>query len=93
MLNYLLFFFYFSGLVVFIKNLKHFLNILLSLEFLMLTIFFSLYISFSFNLMNIFFLMIFLTMVVCEGVLGLSVMVKMIRLKGSSNMMSFSCLW
>nr|APX39713.1 NADH dehydrogenase subunit 4L [Cassida rubiginosa] len=84
---------YLSGLVVFLLSFKHFLFILLSLEFMMLSIFLSLYSLFSFSIINIFFSMIYLTMVVCEGVLGLSIMVSIVRSSGNDNLLSLTSLW
>nr|APX39240.1 NADH dehydrogenase subunit 4L [Hypocassida subferruginea] len=84
---------YLSGVFVFLFSFNHFLFILLSLEFIMLSIFLSLYSLFTFNLMNIFFSMIYLTMAVCEGVLGLSVMVSIVRSSGNDNLLSLTSLW
>nr|APX39457.1 NADH dehydrogenase subunit 4L [Cassida denticollis] len=84
---------YLSGVTVFLLSFKHFLFILLSLEFMMLSIFLTMYSLFSFSVMNIFFSMIYLTMVVCEGVLGLSVMVSIVRSAGNDNLLSLTSLW
>lgn len=92
-LNYLTIMIYLRGLVVFLLSFKHFLFILLSLEFIMLSIFLRLYSLFSFSIMNIFFSIIFLTMVVCEGVLGLSIMVRIVRSSGNDNLLSLTSLW
>nr|ATL15484.1 NADH dehydrogenase subunit 4L [Acanthoscelides obtectus] len=82
-----------SGLSVFIMKRDHLLLMLLSLEFIVI----SLYLIFVFHLkmMNyeFFFSMIFLTMSVCEGVLGLSILVSIIRIHGNDNILTFSSLW
>nr|QUB07029.1 NADH dehydrogenase subunit 4L [Glyphocassis sp. N62] len=92
-LNYLIIFMYLSGFFVFLISMSHFLMVLLSLEFMMLSIFLLMFYLFSYLSTNIFFSMIYLTMAVCEGVLGLSVMVLLIRSSGNDNVMSLSFLW
>nr|AFU50212.1 NADH dehydrogenase subunit 4L [Imatidium capense] len=84
---------YFSGFISFVKNRKHFLLLLLSLEMLSVSLIFGLSLIYSFNFNNFFICLIFLVMAVCEGVLGLSVMVLMIRCFGNDYMMNLSMLW
>nr|QUB07016.1 NADH dehydrogenase subunit 4L [Cassidinae sp. N35] len=93
MLDYFIIFMYISGTLIFVLSFHHFLFVLLSLEFIMLSIFFYMFYLFSFSCINLFFSMIFLTMVVCEGVLGLSMMVALIRSSGNDNIMSLTSLW
>nr|AOS50533.1 NADH dehydrogenase subunit 4L [Sitophilus zeamais] len=85
-------FLYLSGLIAFIIERKHLLLMLLSLEYivvsLFLLVFYNLMINFDF-----FFCMIFLTMSVCESVLGLAILVLMIRNHGNDYVLSFSTLW
>nr|YP_009271137.1 NADH dehydrogenase subunit 4L [Sitophilus zeamais]ANW06516.1 NADH dehydrogenase subunit 4L [Sitophilus zeamais]QJA14882.1 NADH dehydrogenase subunit 4L [Sitophilus zeamais]QKE47563.1 NADH dehydrogenase subunit 4L [Sitophilus zeamais] len=85
-------FLYLSGLIAFIIERKHLLLMLLSLEYivvsLFLLVFYNLMINFDF-----FFCMIFLTMSVCESVLGLAILVLMIRNHGNDYVLSFSSLW
>nr|ANH79475.1 NADH dehydrogenase subunit 4L [Eurytoma sp. TJS-2016] len=58
---------------------------LLSMEFLMLSIFMLL--SYNLYLMNmLFMIMYYLVFVVCEGVLGLTLLVILIRSMGNDNM-------
>nr|AYR05294.1 NADH dehydrogenase subunit 4L [Coleoptera sp. ACP-2013] len=83
----------FSGLMVFSLNRKHFLVMLLSLEFLVISLYFLLSLTFCMLSNEFFFLMIFLTMSVCEGALGLSILVLFIRSFGNDNLMSFFILW
>nr|QUB07042.1 NADH dehydrogenase subunit 4L [Thlaspida biramosa] len=92
-LSYSIIFCYLGGLLTFLISLKHFLLILLSLEFMMLAIFLGVYFFNSFVSTGSYFSMIYLTVVVCEGVLGLSIMVSIIRSCGNDNLMSLSCLW
>nr|BBB16280.1 NADH dehydrogenase subunit 4L [Pagurus minutus] len=71
------FFMVFSGLWSFVSYRKHLLNTLLSLEFIML---------------GIFFLLFFLTLAACEGALGLSLLVSIVRSHGNDYFNSFSTL-
>nr|YP_010875366.1 NADH dehydrogenase subunit 4L [Pycnoscelus surinamensis]WGW15113.1 NADH dehydrogenase subunit 4L [Pycnoscelus surinamensis] len=83
---------FFCGIWVFSSNRKHLLATLLSLEFIVLTLYFVLYYyltSFNFEL---FFSMVFLTFSVCEGALGLSILVSMIRSYGSDFFSAYSML-
>nr|QNG56193.1 NADH dehydrogenase subunit 4L [Pediacus ater] len=84
---------FFCGLIVFSSKRKHLLLMLLSVEFIVLLMYLNLF--FYLMLMNyeLFFLMIYLTMSVCEGVLGLSLLVSMIRVYGNDYILSFSSLW
>jgi len=94
MLTILLFFFivFFRGAFSFIASYKHLLNILLSLEFIVLALF--LFLFFYLNLFNFeqYFSIYFLTFSVCEGVLGLSIMVSTIRSHGNDYFINFSLL-
>lgn len=54
-------------------------------EFLILGIFFNLFINLIIFNFNIFFLIVFLVFIVCEGVLGLSLLISIIRILGNSN--------
>lgn len=90
---FLVFIIYLRGLVLFIFNRKHFLIILLRFEFIMLGLFLGLFNNFINNFFNLFFSLIYLTIRVCEGVLGLSVIVIIIRVRGNDYLISFSSLW
>nr|QDA23188.1 NADH dehydrogenase subunit 4L [Systolederus spicupennis] len=79
--------FFFSGFYVFLSVRKHLLLILLSLEYMVLSLFFLIYFVFSlYGLMN--FLIIYLVFSVCEGVLGLAILVSMIRFSGNDYVFS-----
>nr|QZI85921.1 NADH dehydrogenase subunit 4L [Moechotypa diphysis] len=82
-----------SGMMVFALNRKHLLIMLLSLEFLVISIYLNLFIFFSMSGYDYFFSMIFLTMSVCEGALGLAMLVAMIRAHGNDHVLTFSSLW
>nr|QWB85879.1 NADH dehydrogenase subunit 4L [Purpuricenus lituratus] len=92
MILYFSVFMFFSGLVVFSSNRKHLLLMLLSLEFVVLSLYLNVFIYLSL-LNDYFFSMIFLTMAVCEGSLGLAILVLMIRACGNDYVLSFSSLW
>nr|AXS65157.1 NADH dehydrogenase subunit 4L [Coleoptera sp. 8 KM-2017] len=87
------FFMFLSGLISFSLKRKHLLLMLLSLEFVVLAVFFLMFFYLSFLGFDYFFSMIFLTFSVCEGVLGLSILVSLIRSHGNDYFNSFSVLW
>nr|YP_008238989.1 NADH dehydrogenase subunit 4L [Palinurellus wieneckii]AGN95860.1 NADH dehydrogenase subunit 4L [Palinurellus wieneckii] len=82
----------FCGLWVFTSKCKHLLNTLLSLEFIMLGIFFVLSSTLSFLGNEVYFILFFLSMVACEGALGLSLLVSIVRTHGNDYYNSFSVL-
>nr|AND96754.1 NADH deshydrogenase subunit 4L [Onthophagus longimanus] len=86
-------FMYFSGLMSFVMKRKHLLLMLLSLEFIILSLFFNLFMYLSFFYFEYFFSMVFLTMSVCEGALGLGVLVLLIRTHGNDYFNTFNILW
>nr|YP_010235791.1 NADH dehydrogenase subunit 4L [Bambusicaliscelis flavus]QTD82409.1 NADH dehydrogenase subunit 4L [Bambusicaliscelis flavus] len=73
---------FFFGMVSLVLVRNFFLLSLLSLEFLMISLFYFCYYYFSFYVFDFYFLIIFLVMSVCDGVLGLSLIVYLVR-KGS----------
>ena len=78
------------GIFVFVSNRKHLLSILLSLEYYYL--FFWLFIYLNFISYERFFSIIFLTFRVCEGALGISILVSIIRTHGNDYFQSFNIL-
>nr|YP_008080715.1 NADH dehydrogenase subunit 4L [Artemia tibetiana]YP_010735567.1 NADH dehydrogenase subunit 4L [Artemia sorgeloosi]AFP72839.1 NADH dehydrogenase subunit 4L [Artemia tibetiana]AFP72852.1 NADH dehydrogenase subunit 4L [Artemia tibetiana]UZP16829.1 NADH dehydrogenase subunit 4L [Artemia tibetiana]UZP16842.1 NADH dehydrogenase subunit 4L [Artemia tibetiana]UZP16855.1 NADH dehydrogenase subunit 4L [Artemia tibetiana] len=70
------------GLLIFSSSSKHLLVTLLSLEFLILLLFSLLMYSNHMSMMNAF---TFLSITVCEGALGLSVLVSLVRSSGSDQ--------
>nr|YP_010693797.1 NADH dehydrogenase subunit 4L [Photinus signaticollis]WCD24464.1 NADH dehydrogenase subunit 4L [Photinus signaticollis] len=84
---------YFIGILVFCLNSKHLLLMLLSFEFIVLSLYFGVFMSLSFFVYEYNFMMIFLVMSVCEGALGLSILVSMIRSYGNDYFYSFNVLW
>nr|YP_001491567.1 NADH dehydrogenase subunit 4L [Ruspolia dubia]ABQ12057.1 NADH dehydrogenase subunit 4L [Ruspolia dubia] len=85
-------FMFFSGAWGFCSNRKHLLVMLLALEFMVLGLFFFLFLFFNFFEVELYFSMIFLIFFVCEGALGLSVLVSMIRTHGNDFFQTFSIL-
>nr|APX39724.1 NADH dehydrogenase subunit 4L [Chrysolina herbacea] len=86
-------FMFMSSLVVFVSNRKHYLLMLLSLELMVLSLYLNLFFYLSNLIYEYFFMMIFLTVSVCEGVLGLAILILMIRTFGNDYIMTFSMLW
>nr|QLY90210.1 NADH dehydrogenase subunit 4L [Hydraena gracilis] len=84
---------YISGGVVFCLNRKHLLTMLLSLEFIILSLYFNMFLYLSYYSNEYYFSMIFMTMSVCEGVLGLSILVSLVRSHGNDYFQSFNILW
>nr|YP_009355898.1 NADH dehydrogenase subunit 4L [Papilio dardanus]APC61738.1 NADH dehydrogenase subunit 4L [Papilio dardanus] len=80
------------GNMIFISKHKHLLIVLLSLEFIILSIFFMMILFLGYLEYNMYMLMIFLLFSVCEGALGLSILVSMIRTHGNDYFQSFSML-
>nr|AXS66345.1 NADH dehydrogenase subunit 4L [Staphylinoidea sp. 6 KM-2017] len=84
---------FFSGALVFAMKRKHLLLVLMSLEFLVLSLFLNMLMSFSVVNFEIYFVMIFLSMSVCEGAIGLALLVSLIRTHGNDYFNSFNVLW
>ncbi|KAH8273755.1 hypothetical protein KR026_007449, partial [Drosophila bipectinata] len=80
------------GLFCFVSNRKHLLSILLSLEFIVLILFFILFIYLNILNYERYFRIIFLTFRVCEGALGLSILVSIIRTHGNDYFQSFNII-
>nr|QNV11528.1 NADH dehydrogenase subunit 4L [Cryphalus piceae] len=82
-----------SGCGVYILNNRHFLIMLLSLEVLVIGLFLMMFLYFSYFDFEYFFSLVYLAMSVCEGALGLSLLVMIIRTHGSDNLYVFDNLW
>lgn len=83
---------FFLGILVFISNQKHLLSILLSLEFIILSLFTSIIFFFNLFIFERYFSIIFLVFSVCEGALGLSILVSLVRTHGNDYFQSFNIL-
>nr|QEJ81447.1 NADH dehydrogenase subunit 4L [Stenocladius sp. FM17] len=90
---YYFIFMYFIGFYIFCLKCKHLLLMLLSLEFIVISIYYGLYYCICNYYYENYFVILFLTMSVCEGAVGLSILVSMIRSYGNDYFFSFSLLW
>nr|QTZ20311.1 NADH dehydrogenase subunit 4L [Spodoptera ornithogalli] len=80
------------GNLIFVSKHKHLLIVLLSLEFIVLSIFFFMLVYLIFIEYDMYMLMLFLVFSVCEGALGLSILISMIRTHGNDYFQSFNLL-
>nr|YP_010744959.1 NADH dehydrogenase subunit 4L [Nymphalis urticae]WET58359.1 NADH dehydrogenase subunit 4L [Nymphalis urticae] len=83
---------YFFGNMIFVSKYKHLLIVLLSLEFIVLSIFFFFMLFLTMMNYNMHMLIVFLVFSVCEGVLGLSILVSMIRTHGNDYFQSYNLI-
>nr|YP_010710154.1 NADH dehydrogenase subunit 4L [Stephanitis nashi]WCS41454.1 NADH dehydrogenase subunit 4L [Stephanitis nashi] len=85
---------YICGFVVFFTMHIHLLLTLISIEFLMIVIYMIMFnVLLIFN-NDLYFLIIFMVMLVCEGTLGLSILVSLIRCHGNDMINSlYMMLW
>ena len=80
------------GLWVFVSKRKHLLNTLLSLEYIMLRIFWFICVHLSLLAHESYFVLFFLTLAACEGALGLALLVSIVRTHGNDCFSRFSVL-
>nr|ALI31063.1 NADH dehydrogenase subunit 4L [Apocheima cinerarius] len=85
-------FMFIIGNLVFVSKYKHLLIILLSLEFMVLSVFFFLLMYLLMLNYEMYILMVFLVFSVWEGALGLSILVPLIRTQGNDYFKSFNLL-
>nr|WNV61903.1 NADH dehydrogenase subunit 4L [Urodexia penicillum] len=83
---------FFMGVFMFVSNRKYLLSMLLSLEYMILSLFLLLFMYLNMINYENFFSMMFLVFSVCEGALGLSILVSMIRIHGNNYFQSFNVL-
>nr|AMW67822.1 NADH dehydrogenase subunit 4L [Nallachius americanus] len=81
-----------GGAVSYSLSRKHLLMVLLSLEYMVLGVFLLLMISVMIYESEYYVLLVYLTFTVCEGVLGLSILVSMIRTHGSDYFSVYNVL-
>nr|YP_009441925.1 NADH dehydrogenase subunit 4L [Dryocoetes autographus]AOY40133.1 NADH dehydrogenase subunit 4L [Dryocoetes autographus] len=91
--SYSFFILFFSGMVVYVLKYKHFLLMLLSLEVMVLSIYMMMFFYFFQFQSEEFINMIYLAMSVCEGALGLTLLVVLIRTHGMDMILMFDNLW
>nr|YP_010585987.1 NADH dehydrogenase subunit 4L [Adicella ragma]UZZ43723.1 NADH dehydrogenase subunit 4L [Adicella ragma] len=82
----------FVGNLLFCVYQKYLLIMLLMLEFLVVNIFMLLNMYLSFINGEFYFVLIFLVLTVCEGALGVGILVNMLRSNGSDYFNNFSIL-
>nr|WVH38363.1 NADH dehydrogenase subunit 4L [Carausius morosus] len=80
------------GLLVFSFNFDHFLVTLMSLEYIVLSLFWIIYLYMLFNTFDLIIVMVMLTLWVCEAVLGLSILISLIRGYGNDYFFSFNII-
>jgi len=80
------------GLLRFLSNRKHLLVILLRLEIMVLGLFGLVVLVRSFYWGDLYLSIIFLTFRVCEGTLGLAILVYLVRCHGNDYFQTFSLL-
>nr|WMQ78004.1 NADH dehydrogenase subunit 4L [Metabraxas rubrotincta] len=85
-------FMFLVGNLIFVSKYKHLLIILLSLEFMVLSVFFFMLNYLLMLNYDMYMLMVFLVFSVCEGALGLSILVSLIRTHGNDYFKSFNLL-
>ncbi len=83
---------YVVGIICFVLNRKHLLSILLRLEYIVICLFFIIFIYLLYINFEIYFIIIFLRFSVCEGALGLSILVSLVRTHGNDYFQSFNIL-
>ena len=78
--------------ITFVSKRKHLLCTLLRLEFIVLVLFLLLLMYLNILNYETYFSIFFLSFCVCEGVLGLSILVSIVRTHGNDYFQSFSIL-
>nr|AOY40029.1 NADH dehydrogenase subunit 4L [Scolytinae sp. BMNH 1040327] len=84
--------FIFSAITYVVKN-KHFLLMLICLEFMVLSVFLILFLYFCSFGYEFFFSSYFLSVTVCESVLGLALLVFIVRTHGNDYLILLNGLW
>nr|AII19570.1 NADH dehydrogenase subunit 4L [Octomeris sp. BKKC-2014] len=80
------------GFWIYISKRKHLMNMLISLEYIVLSIFLLIMLATFTMGLEIYTSLIYLIASVCEGSLGVGIMVGMVRSHGSDYVSSFSVL-
>nr|AWN56380.1 NADH dehydrogenase subunit 4L [Scaptocoris castanea] len=80
------------GIIVFCSTRSHILLALLSLEFLVILVYFSVFLTMVTYGYEMFYSLVFLIFSVCEGAVGLSILVSLIRSRGNAYLSSISVL-
>lgn len=85
-------FIFIIGLFIFVSLRKYLLRMLLRLEFIILSLFILLFLYLCIFSTETYMLIIFLIFIVCEGALGLSILVSIIRTHGNNYFQTFNVL-
>lgn len=93
MIKLVIFIIFFFGNIIFVRKHKHLLIVLLRLEFIVLRIYFLIIYYFLIINYDMYILIVFLVFSVCEGALGLSILVSIIRTFGNDYFQSYNLLW
>nr|AZQ21941.1 NADH dehydrogenase subunit 4L [Arcoscalpellum epeeum] len=80
------------SLFICVSNRKHLMSILISLEFMSLGLFFFIFLLSLVSGSELYLSLLFLVAAVCEGSLGISVMVNMVRSHGNDYVSSLNLL-
>nr|YP_010852973.1 NADH dehydrogenase subunit 4L [Pseudocoladenia festa]WGM81152.1 NADH dehydrogenase subunit 4L [Pseudocoladenia festa] len=88
----IIFLMFLVGNMIFVSKHKHLLIMLLSLEFIVLSMYLLLMLYLIMIEFDMYMLMVFLVFSVCEGALGISILVSMIRTHGNDYFQSFNLL-
>nr|AVJ52558.1 NADH dehydrogenase subunit 4L [Urolabida menghaiensis] len=89
---FIMMFMLFLGVIMFCLAHKHVLQTLLALEFLVLILFLMMVFMVFMVGYEVYFLLLFLVFTVCEGALGLSILVSMVRSQGNDMPSSMNVL-
>nr|YP_009488375.1 NADH dehydrogenase subunit 4L [Tingis cardui]AWD31634.1 NADH dehydrogenase subunit 4L [Tingis cardui] len=85
---------YICGFTVLFSMRSHLLLTLIGIEFLMIVIYMIMFYNFIIFNFDLYFIMLFLILLVCEGGLGLSILVTLIRTHGNDMINSlYMMLW
>nr|YP_009227715.1 NADH dehydrogenase subunit 4L [Tetraclita serrata]AHX97885.1 NADH dehydrogenase subunit 4L [Tetraclita serrata] len=85
-------FLFLVGFWIYVSKRKHLMNMLISLEYIVLSVFLLIMMVAFTTGLETYLSLIFLVASVCEGSLGVGIMVGMVRSHGSDYMTSFSVL-
>lgn len=89
---YVIFIIFLIGNLIFVSKRKHLLIILIRLEFIVLRIYFLIMLYLILINNNIYLLIVFLVLSVCEGALGLSILVSIVRTHGNDYFQRFNLI-
>nr|UPL65929.1 NADH dehydrogenase subunit 4L [Helopeltis sp.] len=84
---------YCFGLLVFMSMLKHVFITLMALEYMVLSIYMFMILMMKYMYSDMYMILVFLVFSVCEGVLGLSLLISMIRCYGNDKLNHLSLMW